>query len=127
MITFDPAGIEAEISDLEKEMASPGFWEDRERATEASRELERNRSILSRYRALTEDIEEVEVLHQMAVEMTDEEELKALLPRLSSLEERVRALRIELTFSDPYDLADCYLSINAGAGGTDSQDWAEML
>ncbi len=127
MITFDPAGIEAEISDLEKEMASPGFWEDRERATEASRQLERNRSILSRYRALTEGVEEVEVLHQMAVEMTDEEELKALLPRLSSLEEKVRALRIELTFSDPYDLADCYLSINAGAGGTDSQDWAEML
>jgi peptide chain release factor 2 len=127
VITFDPAGIEAEISDLEKEMASPGFWEDRERATEASRKLERNRSILSRYRALTEEVEEVEVLHQMAVEVTDEEELEALLPRLSSLEEKVRALRIELTFSDPYDLADCYLSINAGAGGTDSQDWAEML
>jgi len=127
VIIFDPARIEAEISDLEEEMASPGFWEDRERATEASRNLECNRSILSRYRALTEDVEEVEVLHQMAEEMADEEELKALLPRLSSLENKVRTLRIELTFSDPYDLADCYLSINAGAGGTDSQDWAEML
>lgn len=66
MITFDPAGIEAKIADLEKEMASPGFWEDRERATEAGRKLERNRSILSRYRALTEDVEEVEILHQLA-------------------------------------------------------------
>jgi peptide chain release factor 2 len=127
VITFDPVGIEAEISDLEREMASPGFWEDRKRATEASRRLERNRSLLSRYRALTEEVEEVEVLHQMAVEMEDEEELRALSSRFSSLEEKVRALRIELTFSDPYDLADCYLSINAGAGGTDSQDWAQML
>lgn len=127
MITFDPEAMEAEAKRLEEEMASPSFWEERDRALETSRQLERERSLLSRYCALNEEIEEVETLYQMAVEMEDEEELKALSARLSTLEREIRAFRIELTFSDPYDLADCYLSINAGAGGTDSQDWAAML
>ncbi len=127
MITFDPAGIKAQIDDLEREMASPGFWKERGHAAEASRRLEQNRALLSRYRALSEEMEEVEILHQMALEAEDEKELKTLETRLSKLEEETRQFRIELTFSDPYDLGDCYLSINAGAGGTDSQDWAQML
>lgn len=127
MIIFDPAGIEAQIDDLEREMASPGFWEDREHALKMSRRLEENRSRLSCYRTLVEEVDEVELLRQMAMELNDNDELAALSPRLSTVEKRLRTLKIELTFSGPHDLADCYVSINAGAGGTDSQDWAGML
>ncbi len=127
MITFDPAGIEAQITDLERTMARPGFWDDRARSRETARRLEESRSLLSRYRALKEEMEEIEVLHLMAAEMEDEDELEALSGRLAALEQKVRVFRIELTFPDAYDLGDCYLSINAGAGGTDSQDWAQML
>ena len=127
MITFDRPAIEKEIAELEDRMAAPGFWEKREQATEVSRRLERNRSLLSRYDELEEELEDIDVLYQMALEMDDEEELSKVVSRVSALEQRLRAFRIELTFSGPYDLADCYLSINAGAGGTDSQDWAEML
>jgi peptide chain release factor 2 len=127
VITFDRPAIEKEIAELEDRMAAPGFWEKREQATEVSRRLERNRSLLSRYDELEEELEDIDVLYQMALEMDDEEELSKVVSRVSALEQRLRAFRIELTFSGPYDLADCYLSINAGAGGTDSQDWAEML
>jgi len=127
VITFDPVGIETHIGDLEKEMASPGFWENREHALQASRCLERSRSLLSRYRALTEEMSELEVLYQMALEMEDETEMGLLEQQGSSLEHAIKTFRIESCLSNPYDLADCYLSVNSGAGGTDSQDWAQML
>jgi len=63
----------------------------------------------------------------MAVEANDEGELSSLEKRAANLERELRLFRVELTFSGEHDDADCYLSINAGAGGTDSQDWAEML
>ncbi len=127
MITFDPAAVGAQVAQLEQKMAAPGFWEDRARAATASRRLERARSLLAHFRALHEEMEEIDVLYQMAVEMEEEGELEALEERVTTLERKIHALRVELTFSDPYDLGDCYLSINAGAGGTDSQDWAQML
>jgi peptide chain release factor 2 len=127
VIIFDLAVITAEIEGLEKEMGEPGFWEKREHALALTRCLERKRSLLERYRVLNGALEEIEVLYPMAVEAGDEKELKRIEKRLSEIERDVRTFRIELSFSGPYDVADCYLSINAGAGGTDSQDWAQML
>jgi peptide chain release factor 2 len=127
VITFDRGAIEREIAHLEEEMASPGFWDERLRAAEASRQLERKRSVVSRLKALSDELADIELLHQMAVEAQDAEELAALEERTTVLDRVLRQFRIELTFSGEHDASDCYLSINAGAGGTDSQDWAEML
>ncbi|MCK5827208.1 peptide chain release factor 2 [Candidatus Bipolaricaulota bacterium] len=127
MIPFDSASTEAEITAMEAEMAEPGFWDDRKRAAGISQQVERKRSALRRYQRVDDELEDVEILHQMATEAGDEAELATLEPRLKELERLVREYRIELTFSGEYDAGDCFLSINAGAGGTDSQDWAEML
>jgi len=127
VITFDPAEMDRAIAGLEAEMASPGFWDDRRRAASAARELERTRSLRSRFAEASAEIEEIELLHEMAVEADDEGELVTLEKRLARVNGELRRFRIELTFSGEYDGADCYVSINAGAGGTDSQDWAEML
>lgn len=127
MITFDPDALEHEAAELEQQMAAPGFWEDRRRAEEASRRLERKRTLLSRLRCASAELEEIELLYGMAVEASDEGELSLLEKRTVSLERELRRFRVELTFSGEHDGTDCYLSINAGAGGTDSQDWAEML
>lgn len=127
MITFDPAELKVRIGELEQVMAAPGFWEDRQRAESASRELEQTRSLLTRYCEVSSELEEIELLREMAVEANDEEELAAIERRAGDLERALHRFRIELTFSGEYDVEDCYLSINAGAGGTDSQDWAEML
>ena len=127
VIPFDSASMEADISALEAEMAEPGFWENRKKSASISQEVERKGSSLRRFHRVTDELEDVEILHQMALETDDEAELVGLEPRLKELERLVREYRIELTFSGEYDAGDCYLSINAGAGGTDSQDWAEML
>ena len=127
MIPFDPAGLQVEIDRLEREMASPGFWEDRDRAKDVSQQADRTRSKLTSYLDVSTELEEIDLLHRMAVEAEDESELADLEGRFTALEARVQRLRIELAFSGEYDIGNCYLSINAGAGGTDSQDWAEML
>lgn len=108
-------------------MAEPGFWDDRKLAADVSQQVERKRSSLQRFRRVSAELEDVEVIHQMVVEVSDDAELAALQPRVKELERLLREYRIELTFTGEYDAGDCYLSINAGAGGTDSQDWAEML
>ncbi len=108
-------------------MASPGFWEDRDRAKSLSQQVERARSKLTSYVDVATELEEIELLHRMAVEAEDGAELDDLEGRLSALTACVQQLRIELAFSGEYDIGNCYLSINAGAGGTDSQDWAEIL
>ncbi|MFC2079263.1 peptide chain release factor 2 [Candidatus Bipolaricaulota bacterium] len=125
--SLDPASIESEVLTMEAEMATPGFWDDRKRAANTSQQVERKRSSLQRLQRLNEELDDVEILHQMALEAGDDAELSALEPRIRELERLIREYRIELTFSGEYDAGDCYLSINAGAGGTDSQDWAEML
>jgi peptide chain release factor 2 len=127
VIPFDPAAIEVEITVMETDMAKPGFWDDRKRATDISQQVERKRSSLRRFQRVSDELEDVETLHQMAVEASDDAELSALEPRLKDIERLLREYRIELTFTGEYDAGDCFLSINAGAGGTDSQDWAEML
>lgn len=127
MITFDREALTEEISRLEREMAVPGFWDDRARAAEISRKLERDRSLLSQVDRLATELEEIELLHGMALDAGDEEELASLAGRSAALERELRRLSVALTFSGEHDPSDCYLSVNAGAGGADSQDWAEIL
>jgi peptide chain release factor 2 len=127
VITFDRAELSQEIEQIEAAMSAPGFWEDRERATDIARRLEQKRTRLARIEGAETEYAEIRLLHEMASEADDSTELSAVARRASALEAALRRLRIELTFTGPYDAADCYLSINAGAGGTDSQDWAEML
>lgn len=127
MITFDAPALERETERLQETMSAPGFWEDRARARDVGRRLERTRDLLSRHRALCGDLDDVLVLFQLATEAEDEEELARLEERLTEVERGIGEFRIEICLSGPYDRGGCYLSINAGAGGTDSQDWAAML
>ena len=127
MITFDPASIETEVRSLEAEISAPGFWEDRRRAAAAARDLKRHRSRLQRFRQVEEEIEEIALLYEMAAEAGDQEELRRLEERAPRAEGLLDELRRVQLYADEHDASDCYLAINAGAGGTDSQDWAAML
>ncbi|MDD4903445.1 MAG: peptide chain release factor 2 [Candidatus Bipolaricaulis sp.] len=124
---LDCPAIEREIAELEARMSEPGFWEKRETSAEAARTLEQLRGLLGRYRGAEKEFDEIDVLHSMALEAGDDAELLSLGRRVAALDATLRRFKIELTFSGEHDVSDCYLSINAGAGGTDSQDWAEML
>jgi peptide chain release factor 2 len=123
--TFDPAELSERLEALETEMGAPGFWEDQERAAKVSAEHARASRRLSVYRDLERDVEDLDPLAELAEEDPEiaselEEQVKAVQERLDQLEE-------QRLFSGRYDTGDALVTINAGAGGTDAQDWAEML
>lgn len=106
-------------------MAEPSFWDDQERAAQVTSEHARVGRRLAAYRELESGTDDLEALEELAAEdpsiAAEVEEQRALLEgRLAQLEE-------ERLFAGPYDAGDAVVSVHAGAGGTDSQDWAEML
>ena len=104
-------------------MGEPGFWDDQERATKVSSEHSRVGKRLATFRSLESDIADYEELSAMEDESM-KDELKA---QRRSIEERLAELEEARLFSGPYDSGDAVVSVTAGAGGTDAQDWAEML
>ena len=106
-------------------MQAPGFWDDQERASAVSAEHASVSRRLSGFRALERDIGDLDTLEEMAAE--DESMAAELEETLASIASRLAELEEARLFSGEYDAGDAVVTVNAGAGGTDSQDWAEML
>jgi peptide chain release factor 2 len=106
-------------------MQRPGFWDDQGKAAEISAQHARAQKRLEGFRALTADVDDLGELAELAAD--DEEMAKELTAQLSSVERRLAELEEERLFSGRFDAGDAVVTVNAGAGGTDSQDWAEML
>jgi len=106
-------------------MQRPGFWDDQAAAAEISAQHARAQRRLSGFRELSQDVEDLGELAELAAD--DEEMASELQSQLASVERRLAELEEERLFSGPFDSGDAVVTINAGAGGTDSQDWAEIL
>ncbi|MEA2213321.1 MAG: peptide chain release factor 2 [Solirubrobacteraceae bacterium] len=106
-------------------MGAAGFWDDQERAATVSAEHARTSRKLSVFRALETDVEDLEPLAELAEE--DPEIAAELETQVRAVQERLDALEEERLFSGRYDAGDALVTVNAGAGGTDAQDWAEMV
>jgi peptide chain release factor 2 len=106
-------------------MQAPGFWDDQERAASVSGEHSRVQRRLDNWRSLEGDLDDLEALEEMAEE--DESIADELEEQRRSVEDRLAELEEARLFSGEYDSGDAVVTVNAGAGGTDSQDWAEML
>ncbi len=106
-------------------MQAPGFWDDQERAAKVSAEHASVTRRLDGFRELQSDVDDLDALEEMAAE--DEGIATELEEQRSSIESRLAALEEARLFSGQYDDGDAVVTVNAGAGGTDSQDWAEML
>jgi peptide chain release factor 2 len=122
---LDPQGLEARVGELEQEMGAPGFWDDQEKAAKTSAEHARASRKLDAYRTLRGDVDDLEPLAEMAQE--DPDLAGELQDQIASVERRLEQLEEERLFSGRYDAGDALVTINAGAGGTDAQDWAEMV
>jgi peptide chain release factor 2 len=122
VITFDPDALGARLAELEKAMGEPGFWDDQRRAAAISSEHARLARRLDRYQTLTNDYEEARELYQLDGDLADE-----LDAHLQPLEQELGRLREDALFSGEYDAGDALVTIHAGEGGTDAQDWTEML
>jgi peptide chain release factor 2 len=106
-------------------MGAPGFWDDQERAAEVSAEHARATRKLNMFRELERDVEDLEPLAELAEE--DPGIGEEFDEQLRSVQERLAALEEQRLFAGPYDVGDAFVTVNAGAGGTDAQDWAEMV
>ena len=106
-------------------MQRPGFWEESERASRVGSAHKRARERLETYRALTADVGDLGELAELAE--ADETIAAELDEQLTAVESRLAALEEARLFSGPYDAGDAVVTVRSGAGGTDSQDWAEML
>jgi peptide chain release factor 2 len=106
-------------------MQAPGFWDDQEAATRISSEHASVSRRLQGFRELERDVGDLDTLEEMASE--DESIAAELDEQLASIESRLGELEEARLFSGEYDSGDAVVTVNAGAGGTDSQDWAEML
>jgi peptide chain release factor 2 len=106
-------------------MQSPGFWDDQESAASVSAEHARAQRRLETLTKLQTDVAELDELAELAAE--DDEVAAELDSHLVSVEQRLAELEEQRLFSGRYDAGDAVVTVRAGAGGTDSQDWAEML
>lgn len=122
---LDPDSLRAEVDRLESEMQKPGFWDDQEAAAEVSAGHARARKKLDGFRALESDAGDLDEMAEMAEE--DAEMAAELDTQLESIESRLAELEEARLFSGTYDQGDAIVTVHAGAGGTDSQDWAEIL
>jgi peptide chain release factor 2 len=113
------------VAALETQMGAPGFWDDSERAAAVSGEHSRASRRLETFAALSRDVDDLDALVEMAIE---EESLQAEVDeQIVSVEARLAELELQRLFSGKYDSGDALVTVNAGAGGTDAQDWAEMV
>jgi peptide chain release factor 2 len=106
-------------------MQRPGFWDDQATAAEISAQHARAQRRLEGFRKLEADVGDLEELAELAAD--DREMAGELAEQLASVERRLSELEEERLFSGQYDAGDAVVTVHAGAGGTDSQDWAEML
>lgn len=125
MSTFDPASLKQEVAELDQKMLAPGFWDDARGAGKVSAE----RAAKARNLEMVERLEaEVAELPEM-LEMADEEpELRAeVVDTVDRASAEIGRLQEAALFTGEYDDGPAVVTISAGAGGTDAQDWAEML
>ena len=124
---FDVAGREKEIEQLDKESASPDFWNDQVRAQAQMRRLSQLRDEVTTWRDLSRRVTDALDLIDLAELEEDESMTSELLAEVETIEAIVERLEFQLRLSGKHDRDDALLSIHAGAGGTESQDWAQML
>ncbi|NUM44165.1 MAG: peptide chain release factor 2 [Anaerolineales bacterium] len=120
---FDLAKKEAELEKLQQESEDPALWNDSARAQQVMKHLTNLRREVEGWQILTQRLSEALELAQL-----DDESLRPdLEPETDALEKEVERRDFNAMLSGPYDHGDALLTINAGAGGTDAQDWAAML
>jgi peptide chain release factor 2 len=114
-------------AELEKAASEPGLWDDADHAREVTTELGRVTEDLDLLAALTEQLSDARTLNELIEEESDDSLRPEVEGMLADLDRRLGALELRSLFAGPYDDGDAVAEIHAGAGGTDAQDWAEMM
>ncbi|QBQ64476.1 peptide chain release factor 2 [Actinobacillus indolicus] len=115
------------LEEVNAELEQPDVWNNAEKAQALGKERVALETIVNTIKALDQGIEDVEGLIELAVEAEDEETFNEAQQEANQLEEKLALLEFRRMFSGQHDSADCYVDLQAGSGGTEAQDWTEML
>ena len=126
-IHFDLANKREKVEEIEAIMQAPDFWNDMDKAQNYVKELNTLKNVLADFKELETQFEDVEVLLEMGYESEDPEIIPEIKETLDSFIEHFENLRLSTLLSGEYDKNNAILTLHAGAGGTESCDWASML
>ena len=119
--------MQEQIDELTEEMNQPEFWNDTERSTRVNQKLGHLKNRLEHYEGLLAAADDIDTMMELAKEENDEDMVKEAGEALARLKEQAEALELETLMRGDYDDCDAVLSLHAGAGGTEAQDWTQML
>ena len=119
--------MKEQIDELTEEMNQPEFWNDTERSTRVNQKLGHLKTKLAHYEGLLSAADDIDTMMELAREENDEDMVREVGEELASLKEKADALELETLMRGDYDDNDAILSLHAGAGGTEAQDWTQML
>ncbi|BAF60933.1 protein chain release factor B [Pelotomaculum thermopropionicum SI] len=112
---------------LERQMLEPGFWDGQEKAQKAVQRLSSLRDRVAVFQRLDKDLEDLEVLAELGEEEEDEAAAAEVKQGLAVVAQKVAEMELTVLLSGPYDRGNAIVALHAGAGGTEAQDWVEML
>ncbi|MCF6188368.1 MAG: peptide chain release factor 2 [Desulfobulbaceae bacterium] len=124
---LDLEGKKELVDKLEAQTLEPEFWNDQALAQKVQKKLGQLQDIIAVWEKNFEDLEEADMLLDMAREEQDNETYQEVVDSLGELQERVDLVELECMFSGEHDSSNAILTIHAGAGGTEAQDWVEIL
>ncbi|WP_462226413.1 peptide chain release factor 2 [Alkalibacterium sp.] len=124
---FDLETMETDIAEYDHMMADPEFWNNQETAQKTIKEANEVKTVYQNFQSIQNNIEEIELLLEMHRDEPDDAIKSEMVANLSELTEQIETFELEMLLSDPYDNSNAILELHPGAGGTESQDWGEML
>ena len=127
MIHFDTSNLELELKGLESKTNSPDFWQNPEKSTPILTKMKSIQSKLDKYKKINDELSNLENINDLLILEYDNDLAEELITNTNSIEEEISKLEIQTLLSGKYDKNNAILTLHPGAGGTESQDWVEML
>jgi peptide chain release factor 2 len=126
-LIFDLSVKEREVKKLEKEMSQGSFWSDQEKAQEVTKRVKELKDTIGEFNELKDNLEELAILLELNLEEDRKEIWEEIEQKAKVLEKDIEKKELIVLFDGKYDTNNAIVTIRPGAGGTESQDWAEML
>ena len=125
--SLNVAGLKEQLLELHETMNEPDFWNDLKRSTEVSRKVRIAENKVEHFSKLNQRADDVDATMELAEEMGDADLVAEAGAEIERLKKDLEELRLESLLRGDYDANNCYVSLHAGAGGTEAQDWTLML
>ena len=127
MIHFDIVGLEKELSDLEKQTTIQNFWEDSSNSSKVLKRITELKNKITSFKTTKKELDNLIEIKNLLAEENDAELEKELEDGIKDLKNNIEKLEISTLLSGPYDINNAIITLHPGAGGTEAQDWVEML